>query len=119
MGLSAAAQVLRSFQWAKDSELRIKWTAGLTGSADRRLGSVRKAMQPIDDGNEKIAEAPAHQETMGDIASSGRVCHCSTSANTSSVRVEMRSGETSSPYNSSKCPRISRTLISRASMRIT
>src|SRR5260364_268612 len=31
MGLSAAAQVLRSFQWAKDSELRIKWTAGLTG----------------------------------------------------------------------------------------
>src|SRR5260363_434362 len=46
---------LRSFQWAKDSELRIKWTAGLTGSADRRLGSVRKAMQPIDDGNEKIA----------------------------------------------------------------
>src|SRR5260364_298326 len=55
MGLSAAAQVLRSFQWAKDSELRIKWTAGLTGAADRRLGSVRKAMQPIDDGNEKIA----------------------------------------------------------------
>src|SRR5260364_445138 len=55
MGLSAAAKGLRSFQWAKDSELRIKWTAGLTGSADRRLGSVRKAMQPIDDGNEKIA----------------------------------------------------------------
>src|SRR5260364_224712 len=31
MGLSAAAKGLRSFQWAKDSELRIKWTAGLTG----------------------------------------------------------------------------------------
>src|SRR5260364_292935 len=39
--------LLRSFQLAKASELRIKWTAGLTGSADRRLGSVRKAMQPI------------------------------------------------------------------------
>src|SRR5260363_389479 len=61
MGLSAAAKGLRSFQWAKDSELRIKWTAGLTGSADRRLGSVRKAMQPIDDGNEKIALAPIAQ----------------------------------------------------------
>src|SRR5260364_474718 len=48
-------------QLAKTSELRIKWTAGLTGSADRRLGSVRKAMQPIDDGNEKIAQAPIAQ----------------------------------------------------------
>src|SRR5260363_240790 len=56
---------------------------------------------------------------MGYIASSGRVCHCSTSASTSSVIVEIRSGQPSHPYSFNPCPRISRTLIPRAYRRIT
>src|SRR5260363_195431 len=58
IGLSAAAQVLRSFQWAKASELRIKWTAGLPECLDRRLGSIRKAAQSIDDDNQNIVQPP-------------------------------------------------------------
>src|SRR5260364_343484 len=56
-----ATQILMLSQLAKTSELRIKGTAGVTGSADRRLGSVRKAMPPIDHGNEKLASAPIAQ----------------------------------------------------------
>src|SRR5260363_29987 len=67
----------------------------------------------------RIGSRSASKSTMGYIASSGRVCHCSTSASTSSVIVEIRSGQPSHPYSFNPCLRISRTLIPRAYRRIT
>src|SRR5260363_222654 len=58
MGLSAAAKGLRSFQGAKASELRIKWTAGLTGSGIDGFNCARKAVQSTDDGNQNIVQPP-------------------------------------------------------------
>jgi hypothetical protein len=47
----------------------------------------------------RIFSRSASKYTIGYIGSSGRCCHCSTSDNTSSVIVEIRSGDTLKPYS--------------------
>src|SRR3954453_773889 len=67
----------------------------------------------------RILTRSASKKISGETGSSGRACQAAISSKTASVTALIRSGETSMPYSSRRCPTISRVLMPRAYIEIT